>query len=56
MDKQLENMTRIELLDFLGYQWHQYIILTNGNVELYGQEIPLEELINLATEKNEDLK
>ena len=56
MDKHLENMTRIELLDFLGYQLHQYIILTNGNVELYGQEITLEELINLATEKNEDLK
>ena len=56
MDKQFQDMNRIELLDFLGYRWSQFVILANGNIELSGKEINLENLIELATEKNEDLK
>ena len=56
MDKQFQDMNRLELLDFLGYRWSEFIILANGNIELCGQEIDLESLRDLATEKNEDLK
>ena len=56
MDKQFQDMNRLELLDFLGYKWSEFIILANGNIELCGQEIDLESLRDLATEKNEDLK
>ena len=56
MDKQFQDMNRIELLDFLGYRWSQFVILSNGNIELSGKEIDLESLRDLATEKNEDLK
>ena len=56
MDKQFNDMNRLELLDFLGYKWSEFIILANGNIELHGKKIDVEQLINLATEKNEDLK
>ena len=56
MDKQFKDMNRLELLDFLGYKWSEFIILANGNIELSGKEIDLESLRDLATEKNEDLK
>ena len=56
MDKQFQDMNRLELLDFLGYKWSEFIILANGNIELHGKKIDLEQLINLATEKNEGLK
>jgi len=56
MDKQFQDMNRLELLDFLGYRWSEFIILANGNIELNGQEITLNNLRDLATEKNEDLK
>ena len=56
MDKQFNNMNRLELLDFLGYKWSQFVILANGNIELHGQEITLDQLREVATEKNEDLK
>jgi len=56
MDKQFQDMNRLELLDFLGYRWSEFIILANGNIELSGQEITLDQLREVATEKNEDLK
>ena len=56
MDKQFQDMNRLELLDFLGYKWSEFIILANGNIELNGEKVDLERLINLAIEKNEDLK
>ena len=54
--KYFNDMSRLELLDFLGYRWSEFIILANGNIELCGQEITLDQLRELATEKNEDLK
>ena len=56
MDKKFQDMNRLELLDFLGYRWSQFVILANGNIELHGQEITLDQLREVATEKNEDLK
>ena len=56
MDKQFNDMNRLELLDFLGYKWSEFIILANGNIELNGEKVDLERLINLAIEKNEELK
>ena len=56
MDKQFQDMNRLELLDFLGYRWSEFVILANGNIELNGEKVDLERLINLAIEKNEDLK
>tara|TARA_R100000458_G_C8189693_1_gene183803 strand:+ start:572 stop:754 length:183 start_codon:yes stop_codon:yes gene_type:complete len=55
-----ENMSRIELLDFLGYKAiKDYIILRNGNIELnvggLRVELELDELIDVAIEKNSDL-
>jgi len=55
-----ENMTRIELLDFLGYKAiKDYIILGNGNIELnvggLRVELELDDLIDVAIEKNSDL-
>tara|TARA_R100001082_G_C4358050_1_gene157880 strand:+ start:135 stop:317 length:183 start_codon:yes stop_codon:yes gene_type:complete len=55
-----ENMTRIQLLDFLGYKAiKDYIVLANGNIELnvggLRIELELDDLIDAATEKNSDL-